>query len=85
MAMVDTGFYRHPFYDWKMKSQGAEVELRARLKRGSYMAGNYTYQNPEDDASGARLPDVPTHKEIALPPGGILLFPDLLEPHDVGR
>ena len=23
--------------------------------------------------------------QIALPPGGILLFPDLLEPHDVGR
>ena len=23
--------------------------------------------------------------EIPLPPGGILLFPDLLEPHDVGR
>ncbi|MCZ6675875.1 MAG: TonB-dependent receptor, partial [Candidatus Poribacteria bacterium] len=28
------------------KSQGIELEMKAKVKRGSYLAANYTYQNP---------------------------------------
>ena len=43
-------------------SQGIELEMKVKLRRGSYIAANYTYQEPEDGDTGERLPDVPTHK-----------------------
>jgi len=43
-------------------SQGIELEMKAKFRRGSYLAANYTYQKPEDSNTGRELPDVPTHK-----------------------
>jgi len=43
-------------------SQGIELEMKMKLRRGSYIAANYTYQKPEDSDTGEHLPDVPTHK-----------------------
>ncbi len=43
-------------------SQGIELEMKAKFRRGSYLAANYTYQKPEDSDTGRELPDVPTHK-----------------------
>ncbi len=46
----------------KARTQGVELELKKKFKGGSFLTLNYTYQDPEDDLSGERLPDVPAHK-----------------------
>ncbi|MBI5185727.1 MAG: TonB-dependent receptor [Nitrospinae bacterium] len=42
-------------------SEGVELEMKAKLHEGSYLAMNYTFQNPREKITG-RLADVPSNK-----------------------
>lgn len=44
------------------KVRGAEVEIRGNLSDTIHCYANYSYQNPRDNDTGERLPDVPIHK-----------------------
>jgi len=46
----------------KLKVDGVEMELSSRLKDGSTIALNYTYQNPKNKLTGERLANVSRQK-----------------------
>jgi len=49
----------------KIKVNGVEMELRSRLRDGSTVNLNYTYQYAIDDLTGQRVSEVPMHKANA--------------------
>ncbi|WP_250656225.1 TonB-dependent receptor plug domain-containing protein [Alkalimarinus coralli] len=49
----------------KLKVNGIEMELKSRLREGSSVALNYTYQYPVNELTNERAPDVPLHKANA--------------------
>ncbi len=42
--------------------QGIELEINTRLEGGSTISANYTYQDPRNERTDARAPDVPLHR-----------------------
>ena len=49
----------------KLKVDGIEFEISSRLRDGSSVALNYTYQHPVNELTHQRAPDVPLHKANA--------------------
>ena len=49
----------------ELKVDGVELELSSRLKGGSNIVVNYTYQNPVNEITGERVPNVPRQKANA--------------------
>jgi len=49
----------------ELKVQGAEMELSSRLRNGSSLSLNYTYQYPVNQHTDQRTADVPIHKANA--------------------
>jgi len=49
----------------ELKVQGTEVELSSRLRNGSLLSLNYTYQYPINQLTDKRIADVPIHKANA--------------------
>jgi outer membrane cobalamin receptor len=46
-------------------TQGLEAELKYTLNRGSYLAANYTYQNPKNVETSQRLENISRHQGYA--------------------
>ncbi|GAA3926766.1 TonB-dependent receptor [Litoribacillus peritrichatus] len=46
----------------KLSVQGAELEIETRLKDGSTLAANYTYQHAINEVTDERTADVPLHR-----------------------
>lgn len=46
----------------KTTTQGFEAELKQNLSRGSYIAANYTYQNPKNDGTSQTLANISNHQ-----------------------
>ncbi len=46
----------------KLKVEGVELEASYRLGTGSVVQGNYTYQNPKNELTGERVPNVSRQK-----------------------
>ena len=45
-----------------IKTTGLETEIKYNLGRGSFVMANYTYQDPENETTGAPMADVSKHK-----------------------
>jgi len=48
--------------DGNMETQGVEAEIKYNLGRGSYIIGNYTYQDPQNKTNNASMANVSKHK-----------------------
>lgn len=46
----------------KTTTQGIETELKYTLTRGSYLAANYTYQNPKNEETSQNLENISKHE-----------------------
>jgi len=46
----------------KTTTQGIEAELKHTLTRGSYLAANYTYQNPKNEDTSQNLENITKHE-----------------------